>query len=127
MALLRDIVIDCGHASSLARFWAAALDDYDIAPYDDAELERLRANGIDDPADDPTVLLLSRSGGPRLWLQHVDEPKSGKNRVHLDLVAEDRDRERERLSRLGARLVARFDDHLLLADPQGNEFCLFAA
>jgi hypothetical protein len=46
---IRDVVFDSRHPASLARFWAAALDDYEVAPYDEDELERLRANGINDP------------------------------------------------------------------------------
>ncbi len=42
MARIQDITFDCRHPASLARFWAAALDGYAVAPYDDAELERLR-------------------------------------------------------------------------------------
>ncbi|UED88096.1 VOC family protein [Streptomyces profundus] len=127
MARLRDIVIDAAHPASLARFWAAALDDYDVAPYDEAELARLAANGITDPEDDPTVLIEPRGQGPRLWCQRVPEPRRVKNRVHLDMTCADRDGEAERLIGWGARVVERHPDHLLLADPEGNEFCLFGA
>ena len=67
MARLRDVVFDCRHPASLARFWVAALEGYAIAPYDEAELARLRTTGIDDPQDDPTALVEPSSGnGPRL-------------------------------------------------------------
>lgn len=126
MARLADIVIDCEHPGTLARFWAAALDDYDVAPYDDAELERLRSTGIDDPIDDPTVLVEASASIPRLWFQKVPEPKRVKNRVHLDLRAVDVDAEIARLTSLGATVP----DHqpnpelVVLLDPEGNEFCL---
>ncbi len=42
MARIHEIVFDCRHPASIARFWAAALGDYEIAPYDEAELQRLR-------------------------------------------------------------------------------------
>ncbi|MEV4619153.1 VOC family protein [Asanoa sp. NPDC049573] len=42
MATIKDIVVDSAHPAAIARFWARALDDYEIAPYDEAELERLR-------------------------------------------------------------------------------------
>ncbi|RBM16159.1 VOC family protein [Streptomyces sp. PT12] len=45
MARILDIVVDCGHPAPLARFWAVALDGYAVAPYDEAELARLRALG----------------------------------------------------------------------------------
>ena len=57
MARIQDIVVDCAHPASLARFWAAVLDDYAVAPYDEVELARLRSVGILDPEDDPTVLV----------------------------------------------------------------------
>ncbi|MFC5815261.1 VOC family protein [Nonomuraea harbinensis] len=123
MAGLRDVVVDCAHPASLARFWAAALDGYAVAPYDDAELARLRAQGIDDPEDDPTVLV--EGGPPRLWFQRVPERKAGKNRLHLDLQAEDREAEVERLAGLGAAVLDRREEWTVLADPEGNEFCVF--
>ncbi|MGN9758739.1 VOC family protein [Streptomyces sp. SD31] len=126
MARLHDIVIDCARPAATARFWAAALDGYAVAPYDDAELARLRAQGIADPEDDPTVLVEPRGGGPRLWCQLVPEPKRVKNRLHLDLVSAARETEINRLVTLGATVQARHEDHDVLADPEGNEFCLFA-
>jgi hypothetical protein len=42
MARIHEIVFDCRHPASIARFWAAALGDHEIAPYDEAELPRLR-------------------------------------------------------------------------------------
>jgi hypothetical protein len=126
MAKIRDIVFDCEHAASLARFWAAALDGYEVAPYDPAELERLRARGIDDPEDDPTVLVDSSDGPVRLWFQSVPELKVAKNRVHLDLACADPDAELARLESLGAaRLPDQPNDTLVvLLDPEGNEFCV---
>jgi len=124
MARLRDIVIDSAHPASLARFWAAALDGYAVAPYDETELARLRALGIDGPEDDPTVLLEPRDGGPRLFVQRVPEPKRVKNRVHLDLSAPDLATELDRLTALGATVSARYDDHAVVLDPEGNEFCV---
>ncbi|UBU14830.1 VOC family protein [Nonomuraea gerenzanensis] len=123
MARLRDVVVDCRHPASLARFWAAALDGYAVAPYDEAELTRLREQGVEDPEDDPTVLV---EGGPvRLWFQRVPERKVVKNRLHLDLEADDPDAEIARLVGLGARVWRTHDDWVTLLDPEGNEFCLF--
>ncbi len=124
MARLHDIVFDAAHPASIARFWADALEGYAVAPYDAAELERLRAFGIEDPEDDPTVLVESRNGGPRLWFQRVPEPKRVKNRVHLDLAVGDPDLEIERLTQLGATVLNRQNGITLLADPEGNEFCI---
>ncbi|MFD4600815.1 VOC family protein [Streptomyces sp. NPDC058464] len=126
MAHLRDMVFDSAHPASAARFWAAVLDDYAVAPYDDTELARLRALGFDGPEDDPTVLLEPVSGGaPRLWFQLVPEQKQVKNRVHPDVTTTDMEAETVRLTDLGATVLARHADHTVLADPEGNEFCLF--
>lgn len=125
MATLADIVFDCANPASLARFWAQVLDDHAVAPYDEAELERLAALGITSTEDDPTVLVESTTGGPRLWFQRVPEVKTTKNRVHLDVRAPDRAAEVERLQAIGASVVDRRPASLtVLADPEGNEFCV---
>lgn len=125
MASLADIVFDCAHPASLARFWAAVLDDYAVAPYDDVELARLASIGIDDTEDDPTVLVEPASGGPRLWFQRVPEPKAAKNRVHLDVRASDRSGEVARLRALGASVLdGQVDGLTVMCDPEANEFCV---
>ena len=131
MARIKDVVIDCVRPASVARFWAAALDGYALAPYDDAEIARLAAIGIDDVEDDPTVLVVGPDGAPRFYFRRVDDPTHGKNRVHLDLRADDQDAEAVRLVALGAQV---FDDRrasgdrwIVMTDPEGNEFCLFGA
>lgn len=124
MATIHDVVIDCRRPASLARFWAAALDGYSVAPYDEPELARLRGLGIDDPEDDPTVLVEAPGVRPRLFFQHVPEPKTVKNRVHLDLDAADRPDEITRLVALGASVLAERDGWTVLVDPEGNEFCV---
>jgi Glyoxalase-like domain len=125
VAKLLEIVIDCAHPASLARFWAAALDGYGVAHYDETEIDRLRALGIFDLEDDPTVLV--EGPGPRLFLQRVPERRQVKNRVHLDLAAADLDSEVKRLVSLGASVVETYDSHVWLADPQGNDFCVTRA
>jgi hypothetical protein len=126
VARLLDVVVDCAHPGTLARFWAAVLDGYDVAPYDDEELARLRSLGVDDPVDDPSVLLETDGPGPRIWFQRVPEPKTVKNRLHLDLVAHDLDAEVARLVALGATALPDRPetDLVVLRDPEGNEFCV---
>jgi hypothetical protein len=126
VAAIKDIVVDCARPSAVARFWAAVLDGYAVAPYDDAELARLRELGIDDVEDDPSVLVEPTSGrGPRFFFQVVPEPKTVKNRLHLDLSPViGRDEELARITALGGTIEAVFDDHTLLLDVEGNEFCL---
>jgi hypothetical protein len=133
MATIRDIVVDSPHPAAIARFWASVLDGYQVAPYDEAELARLRAGGIYDIEDDPSVLVEPAPGvsGPaaggapvRFFFQLVPEPKVAKNRVHLDITASDSAAELARLIELGARIVAEHPSWTTLADPDGNEFCL---
>ena len=77
----------------------------------------------DDPVDERGAGL-----GRRILFQAVPEPKTVKNRVHLDLLVgpEDQDAEVERLVRLGATVVGVHDGAdgrwTLLVDPEGNEF-----
>ncbi len=79
---------------------------------------------------DPAFAVLTDS--ERRWsnvsLQHSDEPKRGRNRVHLDLYTADRDGEVTRLEGLGATRVPweyyEGHDHIVMADPDGNEFCV---
>ena len=125
MGVLHDIVVDASHPAAVARFWASALDGYSVAPYDDAELARLRAMGIAGPEDDPSVFVVPHGNGPRLCFQLVPESKRGKNRVHLDLRATDVAAEAVRLTELGASVLARYESHAHLADIEGNEFCVF--
>jgi hypothetical protein len=106
------IVLDCVDADALAEFWSAALD-YRRGPF-----------------GHPYVRLVDpRERWPDLLLQQVPEPKSGKNRMHLDLQVLDVGAEVKRLVAAGARVLdpAHDDDGFLtviLADPQGNEFCV---
>jgi len=66
------------------------LEGYEVAPYDQAEPDRLRAAEIDDPEDDPMILVEASSRStPRLLFQLVPDSKLVKNRVHLDLTCAD--------------------------------------
>jgi len=66
---------------------------------------------------------------PRLYFVKVPESKTTKNRLHLDLMPSDRTQDEEitRLTRLGARIISDRRPELgwvILADPEGNEFCV---
>jgi hypothetical protein len=80
----------------------------------------------DDPYDEET----GTGRGRRLLFQRVPEAKTVKNRLHLDLHpgAGRREEELARLERLGARMLRRVEEPsggwLVMADPEGNEFCL---
>ena len=124
MARLKQVVVDCETPSTLARFWAAALDDFDIRPYDDAEIARLAAAGLT-PETDPVVIL----DGPHLEIcfQQVALEAREKRPMHLDVTTTDRSGELARLVALGATVHAEFDRHVWMRDPEGNDFCLVDA
>ena len=76
-------------------------------------------------ADDSGVSIGPADGrGTSIDVLKVPEAKTVKNRLHLDLRCNDVDGEVARIADLGGRLQATFDDHVLLVDPEGNEFCL---
>lgn len=106
------------------RFWAAALDDFEVRAYDDAETARLAALGLT-PETDPAVIL----DGPTIEIcfQKVDPPPTTKNPLHLDLRTNDRASEVQRLTSLGAAINGRFDAHTWMRDPEGNDFCIVDA
>ena len=109
-----DLVLDCSDPARLLPFWQQALD-YRLY-YSDASIAVLV------PDDD--------TNASPLVLQQVPEPKPGKNRMHIDLVADEIEPEVERLEGLGAQRlhdgIRSFGDTkwITLADPEGNEFCV---
>jgi catechol 2,3-dioxygenase-like lactoylglutathione lyase family enzyme len=124
------VVFDCRDAAPLARFWAKALG-WTVAPYDEEELARLASKGIVEPEDDPAVMVEppDSSDVPVLFFVEVPEEKIVKNRVHLDLQADDElKREVERLEELGARIRNWAEEDggvwCVMLDPEGNEFCV---
>jgi Glyoxalase-like domain len=125
MAFLKQIVIDCEHPASLARFWSAALDNFEIRPYDDEEIARLTTLGFT-PETDPVVLV--DGPGIEICFQKVPLKASlDKRRVHLDIASDDLESEVLRLIELGASQVEKFNDHAWMHDPEGNDFCVTRA
>jgi hypothetical protein len=123
MGRLKQVVIDCKQPSSLARFWVAALDDFDVRPYDDEEIARLASLGYT-PETDPGVIV----DGPHLEIcfQQVSLERRSKTPVHFDIESADWLAEIERLTSLGATVKERFEAHAWMRDPEGNDFCLVA-
>ncbi|MGB9995647.1 VOC family protein [Streptomyces pseudogriseolus] len=73
---------------------------------------------------------LRRENGLGLGFQRTDAPKSGsgKNRVHIDVAAADPAAEQRRIEGLGGRRLEGYDGgFLVMADPEGNEFCVIPA
>ena len=108
-----EVVVDSHSPAELGRWWAQALG-WDIADEDGDELELKNPDG----------------SGPALLFIAVPESKSVKNRLHLDFVPDDQDAEVERLIEHGARRVDIGQGKVtwvVLADPEGNEFCVLSA
>jgi hypothetical protein len=120
MSHLVGIVLDCRHASNLARFWEVALG-WRIRPYDQAEVARLAALGLT-PESDPMVAIDSPDGSLVFFLQEVPEHKTVKSRMHVDVRLRD-EAHLEELLRLGATMISENGGWKVLADPEGNEFC----
>lgn len=110
IASWKDLILDTGDVAGTLEFWSAVLG---LTPEHDGQ-------------DDDGVL---RGADPHatLWVNAVPEPKTVKNRVHLDLVRDSLDP----LLALGARVTLTRDQTggswSVLEDPQGNEFCVFDA
>ncbi|MFD4985866.1 VOC family protein [Streptomyces sp. NPDC058374] len=142
------LVIDAHDPHAQALFWSEALGyaiedndaliervlDLGAAPEEAAvEFQGRRAwrdliavRHPDDPVDEQTGI----GSGRRILFQRVPEPKSGKNRLHLDLHPGEgrRDAEMERLTGLGATVVREVAEPggtwVVMRDPEGNEFCV---
>ncbi len=121
MGTLREIVFDAEHPAALARFWVTLLDGYQIRAYDDAEIARLAALGFT-PETDPFVLL--DGPGPIFCFQIFPGPRHERNRVHVDIVVDDRQVEVARLLTLGASVAREAEHYTVMRDPEGNNFCL---
>ena len=108
---LFSITVDCKDPQTLATFWSQ-LTGYEVTTAFEGFAE-LRGDG---------------SVGPRFMFMQVEEPKSAKNRMHIDLDAPDLDAEVERVLGLGATLVGRYEEYGItwatFHDPEGNEFCI---
>lgn len=109
MALkIANITVNTERPRELAQWWAAAL-------------------GGEVTADWGEYVFISAAEGPGMGFQYVEHPTPG--RVHMDIVTDDVEAEVERLVADGAKHVAdRGVDGLTwttLADPDGNEFCVF--
>lgn len=138
------VTVDCADPAALAAFWADALG-YQVQspppPFSTWD-EALDAWGVPpERRNDASAAVDPDGAGPRLFFQRVPEGKQGKNRLHLDVRAAPGlqgaermaalEAEAQRLVGLGASRLARHEPHpplgfghLVMTDPEGNEFCL---
>ena len=138
------LVIDCSDPDRLSRFWAAALGYEEAPPPDGAASWDEYWRGVGHPEEDLNIgqdrIADPEGRGPQVWFQRVPDPKTIKNRLHIDIHAgggrqtplevrrQRVDTEASRLAALGAtRLRVLYDegiDHYAVAmrDPEGNEF-----
>lgn len=107
-----EVVVDCRDQHSLSRWWIEVLG-WEVVDADEDETE-----------------LRNPEGGATILFANVPEAKTVKNRIHLDFVPDDQDAEVARLLALGASRVdvGQGDESwVVLADPEGNEFCILSA
>jgi Glyoxalase-like domain len=108
------VTFDCADAAVLAGFWADVLG----------------RQVAKDPTSEQAVLLPGDASEPRIVFNKVPEPKTVKNRLHLDVLSDTFDAETERLLSLGAQRLrdAQTDKSrwTTFADTEGNEFDLIA-
>lgn len=144
MAVEFQVTFDAADPRALGEFWAFALGyEHDKPPSGfDSWDTFLESIGVPPEERNSAWALHDPDGrGPRVFLQQVPEPKTAKNRCHLDLRAAPGLEGLDRMAALEARaaeLVAkgatrlrRFEPgtsfsagFIVMADPEGNEFCL---
>lgn len=109
VAFVKSVTFDCDDVLAVAEFWAAALG----------------SNVDEDSTPERAWVEPAGWGGPNLWFRRVPERKTAKNRQHFDLRAVgDVNAEVERLKHLGARVIGADQELVVMADPEGNEFCI---
>lgn len=112
-ATFKDLCLDAVDDRALAEWWCAAMGyQLKLGPNDE------HAGAWTGAIEDPTGV------GPQIWINQVPEAKTVKNRMHHDVIGST-----DELLAMGATLVRRHDDEIrwdVLADPEGNEFCVFS-
>jgi hypothetical protein len=141
MAFPIQVVIDCADPGALAPFWAQVLGYIEQPPPEgfDSWQNWARDRGIPEEDWNKAGSAVDPDGkGPRFFFQRVPEDKVVKNRVHVDVnvgtgfKGEERRAEvhkhSARVKELGGSVVRVFDENeefwIVMADPEGNEFCL---
>jgi hypothetical protein len=121
---IASVTFDCADALAVGTFWSAALG----RPLDPQASSDYAAIDFAGRRDQEGWAPVEREQNPTWLFVKVPEPKTAKNRVHLDLAAPDPEAEVARLVELGATRVRDTDEFgyrwTVMADPEGNEFCV---
>ncbi|MFD9796757.1 VOC family protein [Streptomyces sp. NPDC059070] len=118
---ISELVLDCADPERLAAFWSEVLGYVELGREDDGSIE-IGPPGVGFGGPQPTLILSPSS-----------DPRAGKLPLHIDVNATDRDQDAElaRLLALGAEPAdvgqSGTENWHVLADPEGNEFCLLRA
>ncbi|HEU5035667.1 MAG TPA: VOC family protein [Nocardioides sp.] len=115
MPRIASVVIHCSEPAVLAPFWSLVTG----IPVVDADLRAIADGTL---GADEAVLLRSDDDRPDVWLAPAEELRAP-GRVHLDVVATEE--EKTSFLEAGATVVAERPKWTVLADPEGNEFCVF--
>ena len=112
---LAEITVDCSDPHRVAAFWQSLLGGELAGPMDGW----LRLGPL-------------TPGGPVINFQPVPEPKTGKTRIHLDLWTDDLAAAIAEIEKLGGRDIGERHDYdegsvVVMADPEGHEFCVCTA
>ena len=110
VGILIQVGIDVADLDRAARFWTALL-------------------GVEEVYRGDNYLMFDKQGdAPRIYLQKVPERKTAKTRIHFDVAVEDLDVAVSRAVALGGKQARSFAEggmgHVVMEDPDGNEFCL---
>jgi hypothetical protein len=120
-ARFKDLCLDARDHQTLADWWCAALG---YVRRDELEDAQTPEDDEPRPHDWPVPIVDPSGEGPLMWIVRVSEFKILKNRMHFDVVGDT-----AALLAAGATMVRAQDDDIewdVLADPEGNEFCVFA-
>jgi hypothetical protein len=139
VSMTLQVAMDCADPHAQCNFWAQAMG-YEVEQHEEGIREMIAAgHATDDDTTEYEGHLVWRTGAAcrdpegkrsRFFFQLVPEPKTAKNRVHVDLQfgPEHRDAEVERLTGLGAKRLYEESQGphtwVTMADPEGNEFCV---
>lgn len=129
MGRIANVTFACADPGRLAEFWAAVLD-YEVQVLPEEILQQLRDAGVD--MSSRAACVDPKGRGPRLFFVKKEKTPTTSIPIHLDLAVEDLEAAVARFEALGARVKERKTETLgpftsswvVMADPEGNGFCV---